>query len=401
MELLNVSGVPQLEGRDLKNRGCKLKVQLDPPGKSRVSRKCPSTSGKDGTLSFVFSDASKGVGEGSKMNSMVLPHTVNDDGRGSVEFGESLLTVWLIEPKKGYFGKDTVVASGSITKEMFRKLVVDPKVTASDPLKIPIALKSGVADMGSATATIKLQYVPAMSGRFRINVKQAKNLKNVARMGVQDPMCTIVLGSFGTVRTEEATDGGDRPKWKNNQRFISYTNATQKAPEELKISLKNNGMLGRDIGSCIVPIQPIIATAGNESTTWYTLKTEKGNSAGEIEISLMFTKDLGEESNMEQATKEEEQDGEDETVAIVASATKGEFLLFFLFSFCTHENAHMHMLTRTCTHALTIQLPYLLFPFSPFPLFPFSPSPLLPFSPSLLLLQKLRTSHHLASWRDK
>merc|ERR1712166_58968 len=204
---------------------------------------------------------------------------------------------------------------------MFRKLVVDPKVTASDPLKIPIALKSGVADMGSATATIKLQYVPAMSGRFRINVKQAKNLKNVARMGVQDPMCTIVLGSFGTVRTEEATDGGDRPKWKNNQRFISYTNATQKAPEELKISLKNNGMLGRDIGSCIVPIQPIIATAGNESTTWYTLKTEKGNSAGEIEISLMFTKDLGEESNMEQATKEEE-DGEDETVAIVASATK-------------------------------------------------------------------------------
>jgi hypothetical protein len=220
-----------------------------------------------------------------------------------------------------------------------------------------------------------------MSGRFRINVKQAKNLKNVARMGVQDPMCTIVLGSFGTVRTEEATDGGDRPKWKNNQRFISYTNATQKAPEELKISLKNNGMLGRDIGSCIVPIQPIIATAGNESTTWYTLKTEKGNSAGEIEISLMFTKDLGEESNMEQATKEEEQDGEDETVAIVASATKGEFLLFF----SSHRHVHTHS-----QHNFLSSFFFL-----------FSFSPLLSFSLSLLLLQKLRTSHPLASWRDK
>ena len=108
-----MSGVPQLEGRDLKNRGCKLKVQLDPPGKSRISRICSSSSEDDGTLSFSFSDSSKGIGEGSLWNSMVLPHTVNDEGRGAVEFGESLLTVWLIEPKKGFFGKDTVVASGA------------------------------------------------------------------------------------------------------------------------------------------------------------------------------------------------------------------------------------------------------------------------------------------------
>ena len=84
--------------------------------------------------------------------------------------------------------------------------------------------------------------------------------------------------------------------------------------------LKNNGFTGRTIGSCTIPLQPLIATSGNESTVWYTLKTEgKGNDAGEIEISLLFIKDLGEEGIVH-ATKEEEEDAEIEAVA----ATKGE-----------------------------------------------------------------------------
>jgi hypothetical protein len=58
------------------------------------------------------------------------------------------------------------------------------------------------------------------------------------------------LGKFGTARTEEATDGGDRPKWKNQQRFIRYTNATQSTPEELSVILRNNGLLGGTIGVC-------------------------------------------------------------------------------------------------------------------------------------------------------
>ena len=214
--------LPQLEGRDFRNRGCKLKVQLNPPGKSRLSRTCEASDKTDeeGNVSFNFTTASKGIGEGTAMNSLILPHTINDDGRGAVERGESLMTVWLIEPKKGMFGKDTIVASGSITQQALKNLIVKPNVTASKSMKIKIPLLSGEYKMMEASATVKLQYIPAMSGRLRINVRQARNLKNVARLGIQDPICTLVLGKFGTVRTDEARDGGDRPKWKNQQRFI-------------------------------------------------------------------------------------------------------------------------------------------------------------------------------------
>ena len=321
VEIVSVNNVP-LELQDLQNRGCKLKIQLDPPGKNRTTRVCQAadrvtTDGAAGAgqvMSFDFQHGST-TGEGSVLNSVVLPHTINDGGRGAVEAGESLMTVWLVQPKKGMFGKDTVLASGSITQEVLQQLIVKPTVAASKSMQLQIPFHSGTENMGQSSATVKVQYIPAMSGRLRIVVKQAKNLTNVARMGIQDPLCTMVLEGT-TVRTEEATDGGDRPKWKSQQQFIRYTNATQNKPVELKVLLKNNGFAGRTIGVCTIPLQPLIATSGNESTAWYQLTTEgKGHKkAGEIEISLLFTKDLGEEGVVH-ATKEEEDDNEQETVA--------------------------------------------------------------------------------------
>ena len=309
VEIVSVNNVP-LELKDLQNRGCKLKIQLDPPGKNRTTRVCQADTDRvttggagDQVMSFDFQHGSTSV-----LNSVVLPHAIN-------EGGESLMTVWLVQPKKGMFGKDTVLASGSITQEVLQQLIVKPTVAASKSMQLQIPFHSGTENMGQSSATVKVQYIPAMSGRLRIVVKQAKNLTNVARMGIQDPLCTMVLEGT-TVRTEEATDGGDRPKWKSQQQFIRYTNATQNKPVELKVLLKNNGFAGRTIGVCTIPLQPLIATSGNESTAWYQLTTEgKGHKkAGEIEISLLFTKDLGEEGVVH-ATKEEEDDNEQETVA--------------------------------------------------------------------------------------
>jgi hypothetical protein len=315
VEFISVNRVPN-ELKDFKNRGIKLKVQLNPPGKNRMSRICspdelPSTDSSydASTSSYTFSKDTKGLGEGSCMNSIVLPHTINDDGKGAVVTGESLMTVWLIEPKKGLFGKDTIVASGSINQKILKKLIDN-----NNSMKLKVPLKSGNFEVGESEAVLKLQYIPALSGRLRIIVKQARNLTNVARMGVQDPICTLILGNHGTVRTEEATDGGNRPKWKNQQRYISYTNAVQNKPDELKVILKNNGFAGKTIGVCTIPIQPLISTLGNESVAWYTLKSEsKGRPAGEIEISLLFTKDTGDEKNVVHATVEEEEDNENET----------------------------------------------------------------------------------------
>ena len=325
VELISVDDVPQLEGVDLRKRGCKLRLQLNPPGKLRESRVCPAADkvneNEMNTCSFNYAlGLSKGQGGGSTFNSLVLPHTINDDGRGAVETGESLLTVRLVEPAHGLFGRDKVLASGSVRQSVLQRLIVKPTVAASESIRVKVPLKSGLHAMNNTTAIIKLQYIPAMSGRLRINVRQARNLKNVARIGVQDPICTLILGKYGTVRTDEAKDGGNRPKWKNQQRFISYTNAKQTKPEELKVILKNNGLLGKTIGVCTIPMQSLVATAGNESTVWYSLLTEgKGQPAGEIEISLLFTKDLGEEG-IQHATVEEEEDVEQE----VAAAAKGE-----------------------------------------------------------------------------
>merc|ERR1712216_872608 len=93
---------------------------------------------------------------------------------------------------------------------------------------------------------------------------------------------------------------------------------TQSKPEELTVILRNNGLLGGTIGVCSIPLQPLIATSGNESTCWYKLKTEgKGKPAGEIEIALMFTTDASETVH---ASKEEEEDNEVE----VAQAKQGK-----------------------------------------------------------------------------
>ena len=107
VELISVNKVP-LELKDVRKRGIKLKIQLDPPGKSRVSRTCPVDAYQNDpnnddqnddhtTCSFTFEGQEKN--EGSVLNSVVLPHTLNDDGRGAVEAGQSLMTLWLVEPK--------------------------------------------------------------------------------------------------------------------------------------------------------------------------------------------------------------------------------------------------------------------------------------------------------------
>jgi Ca2+-binding EF-hand superfamily protein len=303
VELMSVTNVPQLEGRDLRNRGLKLRLQLDPPGKSRQTRvvscsdKLPSSGNN---LDFVFRGA---MSDGSFDNSVVLPFAINEDGRGAVEAGEALLTIWLVEPSKGMFGKEIVVASGQVKSNVLTSLVVKADKPVRQSATVQVPLSSGNYDMGGTVVNCKLQYVPALSGRVRAIVKQAQDLANVSIAGLQDPICKLILGSERTTTTE-ATDQGQNPKWKGGeQRFLRYTNANQHAPSELKVQLWNNGIGGRSIGTVNIPILPLIANAGNEQTRWYDLKTMKGkDGAGKIEIALLFIRD---HLNDEQATAEE------------------------------------------------------------------------------------------------
>ena len=58
--------------KDVQKRGIKLKIQLDPPGKSRVSRTCPvDTNQNDDTTTCSFTFEGQEKNEGSVLNSVV------------------------------------------------------------------------------------------------------------------------------------------------------------------------------------------------------------------------------------------------------------------------------------------------------------------------------------------
>ena len=57
--------------------------------------------------------------------------------------------------------------------------------TASRSLKLKVPFKSGKFDVGKSEAVVKLQYIPALTGRLRINVRQAKNLIKGGGIGIQ------------------------------------------------------------------------------------------------------------------------------------------------------------------------------------------------------------------------
>ena len=56
---------------------------------------------------------------------------------------------------------------------------------ASTSLKLKVPFKSGKYDVGTSEAVVKLQYIPALTGRLRINVRQAKNLIKGGGIGIQ------------------------------------------------------------------------------------------------------------------------------------------------------------------------------------------------------------------------
>jgi hypothetical protein len=109
------------------------------------------------------------------------------------------MTLWLVEPKasfpQGLYGSDTILASGAVTEEMLKTLVHGHnghnnnnnggRSTASRSLKLKVPFKSGKYDVGNSEAVVKLQYIPALTGRLRINVRQAKNLIKGGGIGIQ------------------------------------------------------------------------------------------------------------------------------------------------------------------------------------------------------------------------
>ena len=104
------------------------------------------------------------------------------------------MTVWLVQPKKGMDDKDTVLASGSITQEILQSLIVASKST-----QLHIPFQSGMYSMGESSATVKVQYIPAMSV-----VKQATPMKILSIT----PKCGPIRGGQRIViRGDGFTDG--------------------------------------------------------------------------------------------------------------------------------------------------------------------------------------------------
>ena len=92
---------------------------------------------------------------------------------------------------QGLYGSDTILASGAVTEEILKKLVHDDggggggRSTSSRSLKLKVPFKSGKYNVGKSEAVVKLQYIPALTGRLRINVRQAKNLIKGGGIGIQ------------------------------------------------------------------------------------------------------------------------------------------------------------------------------------------------------------------------
>ena len=214
VEIVSVNNVP-LELKDLQNRGCKLKIQLDPPGKNRTTRVCQADTDRvttggagDQVMSFDFQHGSTSV-----LNSVVLPHAIN-------EGGESLMTVWLIQPKKGVSGKDTVLASGSITHEILQRLIVKP-TAASKSMQLHIPFQSGMYSMGQSSATVKVTYIPAVA-------KQAKNVPPSTTPSCNlysiTPKCGSKSGGFViSVRGKKFKDNAMQVHFSHNSQTISST----------------------------------------------------------------------------------------------------------------------------------------------------------------------------------
>jgi len=133
---------------------------------------------------------------------------------------------------------------------------------------------------------LDVTFVPGIG----ITVNEGKDLRDVQRIGKQDPYVEIILGEQ-KVKTKESPDGGTKPKWSGETHFFANNPNLDPAEEKQNAFFfevrDSNVMSDKTIGAFNIPYSFVAAAAG-KGAQWYPVykgKKEK-EAAGEISLTV-------------------------------------------------------------------------------------------------------------------
>ena len=300
VQVLHLSG---FTGQEFQCRESKLRLCINPANKYKKTKDSfklvpQGNNEKKGSATVFGYSPEKDAPRGGLGNfDFVMPYMCNKGNAGDAEEDTSL-TVQLVAPGS-FFKKEKILVSGTVLASTLDELEV-ARGAMSKPSK-EVELSLGTVEnnvlVKKGSVSLKLTYIPFVSGKVRISVVGASELPESKSKDPRIQVYPVVNGRKekpAALRDGKSSNDDPRnPKWDQAQIFINYNNGRQKCPDDLVVRLKN---LGKDdtIGQITIPFLDLVRKeSGGKLTIKHGLLTDGKDkpTGGHIELEAMFTHD--------------------------------------------------------------------------------------------------------------